>query len=299
MSCKNLTSVTIPNGVTYIGASAFYGCENLKSVTIPNSVTSIGNSAFRGCKNLTSVIIPNGVTSIGSYTFYDCRNLTSVIIPNGVTSIGNEAFSFCDNLKSVTIPNSVTYIGAGAFFDCDNLTIYCEAESEQSNWKENWNTSDCPVVWGTPRLDVFEAAHAMTADFATKDGNGNVISDTYATNAEITDIKNGTITVGKATEAVTAGSANALSTSMQNLSASGGETTKALTVGKLYAMTINISGVGRETAVMLVHSSTSTSISSVTQSGYVFKYSPSGNKITIHQNGNQASGALQASIREI
>lgn len=43
---KNLTSITIPNGVTSIGEQAFSGCTSLTSVTIPNGVTSIGNNAF-------------------------------------------------------------------------------------------------------------------------------------------------------------------------------------------------------------------------------------------------------------
>ena len=44
-----ITSCTISNGVTSIGAYAFYGRYNLTSIEIPNSVTSIGNGAFSGC----------------------------------------------------------------------------------------------------------------------------------------------------------------------------------------------------------------------------------------------------------
>ena len=45
-SCKELTSVTIPNSITCIGKYAFSGCNSLTSITIPNSVTSIGDQAL-------------------------------------------------------------------------------------------------------------------------------------------------------------------------------------------------------------------------------------------------------------
>ena len=46
MTLSDLAKVTIPNGVTSIGDSTFYGCSRLINVTIPNSVASIGDSAF-------------------------------------------------------------------------------------------------------------------------------------------------------------------------------------------------------------------------------------------------------------
>ncbi|MBQ4294091.1 MAG: leucine-rich repeat domain-containing protein [Prevotella sp.] len=44
-----MNSITIPNSVTTIERSAFFGCKRLTSINIPNSVTSIGDGAFRGC----------------------------------------------------------------------------------------------------------------------------------------------------------------------------------------------------------------------------------------------------------
>ena len=46
-----ITSVIIPNSVTSIGESAFYG-NNLTNVTIPSSVTTIGVNAFRNNPNI-------------------------------------------------------------------------------------------------------------------------------------------------------------------------------------------------------------------------------------------------------
>ena len=89
--------VTIPSTVTHIGSIAFYNCFDLTSVTIPNSVTWIGSS-FISCFGLTSVNIPNSVTSIGGYAFSNCTSLTTVTISESVTDIGSNAFYLCPNL---------------------------------------------------------------------------------------------------------------------------------------------------------------------------------------------------------
>lgn len=111
-----LSSVTIGNGVTTIGTSAFDGCMFLTSVTIPDSVTTIGIYAFFDCRRLTDVVIPNSVISIGAGAFQQCMALTSIAIPNGVTTIKNSTFCHCDNLINITIPVSVTEIENDAFY---------------------------------------------------------------------------------------------------------------------------------------------------------------------------------------
>ena len=54
--CKSLTNINIPNSVTTIRESVFWGCDSLTSINIPNSVTTIEDGAFRGCENLPSHI---------------------------------------------------------------------------------------------------------------------------------------------------------------------------------------------------------------------------------------------------
>jgi hypothetical protein len=67
----------------------------LSSITIPNSVTSIGAYAFFDCTSLTNVTLGTNVTSIGDEAFCACFRLASITIPNSVTNIGESAFSYC------------------------------------------------------------------------------------------------------------------------------------------------------------------------------------------------------------
>ena len=119
--CSSLVSITIPDSVTSIGMSAFNGCYKLESITIPDGVNEINHAAFYNCTSLISITIPNSVTAIGTSVFYGCTSLKSITIPYGVTSIGASAFSICTSLASITIPDSVTSIGADAFFMCSSL----------------------------------------------------------------------------------------------------------------------------------------------------------------------------------
>ena len=94
-------SCIIKNGTKTIADDVFNGCTGLTSITIPDSVTIIGAGAFAGCVSLTDINIPNSVTSIGISAFYKCASLTSITIPDSVKSIAIFEFHDCDNLKSV------------------------------------------------------------------------------------------------------------------------------------------------------------------------------------------------------
>lgn len=107
--------VVIEEGVTGIGAYAFYECISLKDIEIPDSVTSIGTNAFHDCIKLSNVELPKNLEAIEDRTFYTCESLRHVDIPDGVTSIGSQAFAYCRKLESVDIPNSVSFIGFSAF----------------------------------------------------------------------------------------------------------------------------------------------------------------------------------------
>lgn len=115
------SSVTIPEGVTSIGAHAFFNYFNLTSITIPESVTIIESAAFAHCSNMVSISIPKSVAEIGSSAFAGCNSLISVIIPEGVDEISSSTFAYCPKLISVILPKSLVRINYGAFKDCRSL----------------------------------------------------------------------------------------------------------------------------------------------------------------------------------
>ena len=125
-----ITSIVIPDTVTYIGDNAFSNCSRLFKINIPDSVTSIGKSAFASCSNLKEIKIPNSVKSIGNYAFSGCTSLESVELSNNVKELYG-TFENCNNLKSVTIPESVIYID-NAFYNCRNLKSLIIPESVEA-----------------------------------------------------------------------------------------------------------------------------------------------------------------------
>ena len=66
-----LTKAVIKDGVTGIGAYAFYECRGLTSVTIPASVTSIVEGAFANCVGLEKIeSLAENPPTCGDFVFY-------------------------------------------------------------------------------------------------------------------------------------------------------------------------------------------------------------------------------------
>jgi len=71
--CENLSDVHIPEGVVKIKAFAFHGTA-LTSLTIPNSVTYIENTP-NACPNLNELWLGSGITEIEEYAFKNYKKV--------------------------------------------------------------------------------------------------------------------------------------------------------------------------------------------------------------------------------
>lgn len=121
--CKsvNLTTVNLPETLKTIGENAFKDCTNLLNIKIPENVETIGESAFDDCESITSIVIPDSVKSVGGNLFYNCKNLLTVEISKNLTVLSKNMMGGCEKLVGVTIPEGVLTIDEGAFRNCTNL----------------------------------------------------------------------------------------------------------------------------------------------------------------------------------
>lgn len=146
-----VTSISVPDGITSIAPYQFQNWPSLRSVTLPASVREIGEGAFSGCLNLISVNIPEGVSVIEPYTFQrtGLKSLTlpstlkrirgkafvdlsieSLVVPEGVESIGRCAFEESP-IMSISLPSTLRVIEAQAFKDC-RILVNADFASIQS-----------------------------------------------------------------------------------------------------------------------------------------------------------------------
>ena len=118
-SGSNIASITIPDSVTKIGASAFYDCTELRQVNLGNGIKTIAADSFYG-SGIISITIPDNVNKIEEEAFANCTKLTQIYFGSGLMTIAPYAF-MGSSINSISIPDSVTEIGQGAFLDCSEL----------------------------------------------------------------------------------------------------------------------------------------------------------------------------------
>lgn len=146
-----ITEITLPEGVTKIGAYAFYRCTGLTEIKIPENVNVIGTDAFFGCSNVAKFVVDpdnanyhtgsygelydsannllyfpakatveGGVVTLatgaklGTYAFSGLSGVTEVVLPSDLKAIPEGAFEN-SSITTITIPASVTSISEGAF----------------------------------------------------------------------------------------------------------------------------------------------------------------------------------------
>ena len=129
-----IRSVTIPEGVTRIGAYAFAGISTLEEITLPKSLETIDYGAFYGCVNLKKVNGIENVKFINQSAFQGCIISGNVNLKSAV-AIGDYAFAEVpyydingnllyarNQFSTLTLSEDCKSVGAFAFSDNQHLT---------------------------------------------------------------------------------------------------------------------------------------------------------------------------------
>ena len=170
----DITSVTLQEGLQYIGNNAFEG-TGITSLSLPGSLTGVGDEAFAACPSLTSISIAQGTRGINDSSFSKCPNLASITVAPGNTNVKAEddilfsadgtdlilcapkgatkgdytvpsivdyipyfAFNYCTQLTGITFPAGLYITGEKLFIGCDNLR-YLDF-SQCNDWEQG--------IWG-------------------------------------------------------------------------------------------------------------------------------------------------------
>ena len=182
---SDVTSVTLPEGLQYIGNKAFYG-TGITSLSLPNSITGLGDMALASCPALASINIGTGVSEVSSNAFINCPNLATITVAAGNTALKAEdgvlfsksgtslyvcaakgaksgdytvpadvgyvyanAFAYCTQLTGITFPSTMVSSSNDMFIGCDNLR-YVDF-SQCNDWEQGgWLSSAGVTVRRNP-----------------------------------------------------------------------------------------------------------------------------------------------------
>lgn len=177
--CTRLTVVDLPEGVVSIGAYAFARCQRLQLLDLGKKLQSIGADAFHGCWALDGLHLPQSLKVIGEQAFYDCAALTSVVIPAGVEQLGDAAFAYCTSLVRAEIRTKLTVLPEWTFFGCRQLDTLILPDTITS--MENAALRECDnlhtVSYGGDSITLGELKEIITEDVPGFGGTGFVTNE--------------------------------------------------------------------------------------------------------------------------
>ena len=144
--CRNLTSVKIPDTVTFIASTAFYNCTKVERYEVydngavaPTYYSDNGSLLYKNpiAGGIELMCVPSAAN--GSYS-----------IPYGVTRLNSKTF-YKSNVTEVTVPASVVEVAQEAFLSCKQLTklSFAMPEGDQELVSLEFSTafvSDCTAL---------------------------------------------------------------------------------------------------------------------------------------------------------
>lgn len=111
-NCGMLSTINFEGTTLHkIGYNAFWGCNELTTLSLPEGLTSIDYSAFWGCSGLTAVSMPQSLSSIAQNAFWGCSRIADLNVAAAMPpALGDNALMGVPRKAKLTVPN--TALGA-------------------------------------------------------------------------------------------------------------------------------------------------------------------------------------------
>lgn len=165
---KNLTSVTVSEGIIRVGSAAFKGCNALTDVRFPSTVTEISSSTFQNCENLSQFTSDAQITKVGTAAFAKTA-LTVANLPY-VSTIGEFAYADIPTLQELKTGENLKTISRNAFQNCGlqavSLTSPILAEIGENAFSSNTDLATINIKNSVP-LKIGKNAFASNANITT------------------------------------------------------------------------------------------------------------------------------------
>lgn len=172
---ERLGSITIENGVEYVGMYAFEKCTNVKSLFIPNTLIGIDGHAFDDTSSLETVTFEeNSKLEYIDYMAFEGSGFSEITIPESVTDIYDNAFLMCKNLSKVYFegdaPNHLEE-DENAFNWCSPDLVLYFYEGKTGYTTPKWIGHKCVMISTSTESDVWNFSDAALNSLGTITSN--------------------------------------------------------------------------------------------------------------------------------
>lgn len=116
-SRKDITSVSIPEGIRMVGSAAFAGCNAMaQELILPKSLKIIGAYAFYGCTGIYGDLDLSGLSVLNTGAFFNCSGINGSLTLPAINTLKMDTFYNCKSLSgNLIIPEGVEIIEEFAF----------------------------------------------------------------------------------------------------------------------------------------------------------------------------------------
>lgn len=164
---KEVEDLVIPSVIDNIKVKSIayeaFKDSNIETVSLDEGLDYIGNGAFSYCKYVREIIIPDSVTYIGASVFAGCSSLESVILSSNLQKLEYHIFADLANLKQIYIPDSVIEIAMLSFADTYGFDIYYEGTEDDWSAIDISNAQQKLSIYGFKDVVIhYDADKTMT-----------------------------------------------------------------------------------------------------------------------------------------